>query len=181
MSNEFSFHRHNTRLQQSLKKNIEVILVDNLNYSVTYSIKSLLYLNNALPYYSSKNNYTESSTVRYQPNTGHYSITGSILSVYKSLINNNFSNFLRSIYSYYITNLKTCNKPLTEAQFTQNVTEKYADSLCYDKICPIERTKIVVGDHIAITPCNHVFKYGSLKKYLINYSDKCPMCRYSLI
>ena len=46
----------------------------------------------------------------------------------------------------------------------------------YD-MCPISLVDFQVSDTIGVLPCNHYFIYTTLKQWLLNFKNTCPVCR----
>ena len=46
--------------------------------------------------------------------------------------------------------------------------------------CPITLENFQIGDEVIMLPCKHVFNEISIKKWLREEKNICPLCRYEL-
>ena len=49
-----------------------------------------------------------------------------------------------------------------------------------NNICPITLESFIEKEVVIKLPCNHVFKEHAIMKWLVEESNKCPVCRYEL-
>jgi len=49
-----------------------------------------------------------------------------------------------------------------------------------NNICPITLESFIEKEEIIKLPCNHIFKEHGIMKWLVEESNKCPVCRYKL-
>ena len=97
---------------------------------------------------------------------------------------NNLISFLELLSENNENENEDQNETLTSTEFNNLNKTKY--SLVKDKIkyniCQIclDDQEFQDDDDIIVLPCNHLFHYSCLKKWLLNYNNTCPVCRYNL-
>ena len=75
-------------------------------------------------------------------------------------------------------------KTLTSTEFNNLYKTKYClvkDKIRYNtcQIC-LDDQDFQDDDDIIFLPCNHIFHYTCLQRWLLNYNNTCPVCRYNL-
>ena len=98
--------------------------------------------------------------------------------------NINGSNYVLDIsYINYVDN--NIKNSLSINEFNKlnkkNFSDKEAIKECYNLECPISMKDFNNNDEIIILPCKHIFFEEPIKRWLINSSDNCPVCRKKII
>ena len=100
------------------------------------------------------------------------------------LDNINFNNsFLNNIEEQSFEPVEDIQIVLKEKCFNELIKLKYKDiDKKYKKqdTCAISMEKFENDSDIVILPCNHIFNLDDCKKWLLNNSHKCPICRESV-
>ena len=65
---------------------------------------------------------------------------------------------------------------LIEIKVDENIDKKYKTQ----DMCTISLEKFRNDSDILILPCDHIFNFNDCKKWLLNNSHKCPICRESV-
>lgn len=71
-------------------------------------------------------------------------------------------------------------KVLSEKGKSQIQILKYNSSENEEKTCPITQIEFKEDEEIAKLPCDHIFNRESIMQWLVEESNKCPVCRYEL-
>lgn len=66
------------------------------------------------------------------------------------------------------------NLTKTKYEFIKNETTYNICQICQDE------QEFKDDDELLILPCKHLFHYNCLKKWLLEYNNSCPLCRYHL-
>lgn len=95
--------------------------------------------------------------------------------------NNFFENFLNST-------LHSTQYPrftLTREEIDRSVTtETWSDisETTDQSICPINQTRFSDTDIVCrLTNCGHIFSTAAINNYLLNYDNRCPVCRQNVL
>jgi len=88
-------------------------------------------------------------------------------------------NFINSTFE--VDNKKKFKRVVTDDELKKLKIQKFDENMNYaNKECPINLTTFKQDDEIIILPCNHAFSSESIKIWLNNESNCCPICRYEL-
>ncbi len=135
------------------------------------------------------------SNINTETNLNNYiNANNNINNINNILVNRILSRLISHNGIYNITELLTNNNPrqetdsenetINENEFNSNFqvfkykkneleTETNVCSICIDEFQ--EEQEIIK------LSCNHIFHYNCIKSYLLNYNNKCPLCRNSCI
>ena len=97
--------------------------------------------------------------------------------------NTNTSDALRNLLQ---TTLYTPARPIpaTENDISNNTsvhTWRDISNVTDQSICPITQEDLLSIDTVRrIDGCGHVFHDGPLRRYLLNFDHRCPICRYDI-
>ncbi len=98
---------------------------------------------------------------------------------------NGSNNISDSSYIYYNVIDNNIKNILSINEFNKLDKKKFSDKEaikeCYNLECPISMKDFNNNDEIIILPCKHIFFEEPIKKWLINSSDNCPVCRKKII
>ena len=98
---------------------------------------------------------------------------------------NSSNNVLDISYIYYDILDNNIKNILSIDEFNKLSKKKFnneeAIKECYNLECPINMKDFNNDDEIIILPCKHIFFEEAIKKWLINSSDSCPVCRKKII
>ena len=149
--------------------NIEIIDLSNIEYnridiSRNLIMRELLNLNNSL----SRNiffNLLENSIENMFDN--------------RERENSFLENFINSTFES--DNKKRIKKVINDEELNNLKIEKFNKKNKYKNIeCPINLINFEEDDDIIILPCEHIYIANSIKKWLIEESNCCPVCRFEL-
>ena len=120
---------------------------------------------------SNINNYKE-PLIKYDVSKNSISVKGTSLGILLMFKDKKFIPYVNNIASY----ANKINK-LNETDFENKLKHSIFIDTGGAQICSITQELLKPGDVITTTCCNHVFLSEPLKKYLTEYSNRCPECR----
>lgn len=179
-----TIHKYNTRSSHKYKNNISVVFK-----SIDENTISLV-LNSISTFYPDISNYY----ARIPENGNHSVLLQPFVTENQTCIRflgsvSSIANILHSGYVYVMLNnlldeIEETEEPvrLSEVEFNSIVTNTVADKSSHEEQCSICLSGIIENDSISVTPCNHVFHTGCLKKWLTEdcLVPSCPYCRKDL-
>jgi hypothetical protein len=78
-----------------------------------------------------------------------------------------------------VVNEEEEKRTLNEEEFNKLEVLVLEDDI--DNDCSICIDNLRKGDEVIKLKCNHIFHKGCIKSYLMNYDNKCPLCRVNII
>lgn len=147
--------------------NIEIIDISNIEYNRIDSsrnliIGELLNMNNSL-----------------RRNLFFNLLESSIENIIDNRENSFIENFINSTFE--TDNKKKIKRVINDEELNNLKIEKFNKNKNYKNIeCPINLINFEEGDDIIMLECEHIYIADSIKKWLTEESNCCPICRFEL-
>ena len=110
-----------------------------------------------------------------------WKLEGPLMKVYKTLLHPDFIPIAMRLRREITQSDDEQETPtINENKYSDIIKEYPATIENTNEQCPITCYSFKEGDIIAETPCGHKFTATELKKYLLEFGNTCPMCRYQL-
>jgi hypothetical protein len=152
---------------ENLNYNIEIIDISNTEYNRIDSsrnliIGELLNMNNSL-----------------RRNLFFNLLESSIENIIDNRENSFIENFINSTFE--TDNKKKIKRVINDEELNNLKIEKFNKNKNYKNIeCPINLINFEEGDDIIMLECEHIYIADSIKKWLTEESNCCPICRFEL-
>ena len=150
-----------------IKYNIEIIDISNIDYNRIDSSRNLI-MGELL---NMNNNLSRNLFLNLLEN--------SLENILDNRENLFLENFINSTFE--TDNRKKIKRIINDEELNNLKIQKFNKNRKYKNIeCPINLINFEEGDDIIMLPCEHIYMADSIKKWLTEESNCCPICRFEL-